>query len=165
VLGLKAKPVLVATTPEQTSEARVRLARIGIEDVAGFLEGGMTGWLQAGLSVERVQQITPQELASRLANSSIGVLDVRRESEFQAGHIEGADWHPLDRFKAALPDIPEGTPVAVHCASGYRSMIANSLLQRAGYHNVVDVAGGFDAWKAAGLPIITSIEAEAVGTG
>jgi hydroxyacylglutathione hydrolase len=146
VLGLASKPVLIAATPEQVSEARVRLARIGIEDVAGYLEGGVEGWRQAGLPVAQVSQIAPQELATRLAKGNIGVLDVRREAEFEAGHIEGADWHPLDRFKAALPEIAKDAPVAVHCKGGYRSLIAVSLLERAGYHNVVDVAGGFDAW-------------------
>ena len=152
VLGLSAKPVLVAATPEQISEARVRLARIGIEDVAGYLRGGVEGWRQAGLPAARVKQITVQELASRLAGGGIGVLDVRREAEFEAGHIEGADWHPLDRFKAALPEISKDAPIAVHCKSGYRSLVAVSVLNRAGYHNVVDVAGGFDAWQAANLP-------------
>ena len=151
VLGLAARPVLIAATPEQLSEARTRLARIGIEDVAGYLQDGVEGWQRAGFPVEQVPRITARELASRLANGSIGVLDVRREGEFQAGHIDGADWHPLDRFKAALPEISKDARVAVHCKSGYRSLIACSLLQRAGYHNVVDVAGGFDAWQAANL--------------
>jgi len=76
---------------------------------------------------------------------------VRRAGEFQAGHIDGADWYPLDRFKAALPEIGKEAVVAVHCKSGYRSLVACSLLKRAGYHNVVDIAGGFDAWQAANL--------------
>jgi rhodanese-related sulfurtransferase len=88
----------------------------------------------------------------QLSQGGIGVLDVRREGEFLAGHIENADWHPLDRFKAALPEINKDSPVAVHCKSGYRSLIAVSVLQRAGYHNVVDVTGGFDAWVGVGLP-------------
>src|SRR5271169_2298312 len=152
VLGLASKPVLIAANPEQVSEARVRLARIGIEDVAGYLQDGVSGWRQAGLPVASVSRITPQELVARLHEGGIGVLDVRREAEFEAGHIEGADWHPLDRFKAALPDVPKDATVAVHCKGGYRSLIACSLLQRAGYHNVVDVQGGFDAWQAASLP-------------
>ena len=158
VVGLSSKPVLIATTPEQISEARVRLARIGIEDVAGYLEGGVEGWRQAGLPVEQLTQVGIQELRSRLDNGGIDVLDVRRESEFERGHIDGADWHPLDRFKAVLPDIRKDAPVAVHCAGGYRSVIACSLLQRAGYHNVLDVAGGFDAWAKAGLPVAISEE-------
>jgi glyoxylase-like metal-dependent hydrolase (beta-lactamase superfamily II)/rhodanese-related sulfurtransferase len=155
VLGLSSRPVLVAATPEQLSEARVRLARIGIEDVAGYLQDGVEGWRQAGLPVAQVKQITAEELAERLATADIGVLDVRREAEFQAAHLEGADWHPLDRFKAALPEISKDAPVAVHCKSGYRSLIAVSLLQRAGYHNVVDLAGGFDAWQAAKLTSVS----------
>ena len=67
------------------------------------------------------------------------------------GHIDGADWYPLDRFKAALPPLDDRSPVAVHCAGGYRSMIAASLLQRAG-HNVINVIGGYDAWKKEQLP-------------
>jgi rhodanese-related sulfurtransferase len=161
VLGLSSRPVLIAANADQVSEARTRLARIGIEDVAGYLEGGVEGWQKAGLPVEQVKQINVQELAVRLATGVIGVLDVRREGEFQAGHIHGADWHPLDRFKVALPEISKDSPVAVHCKSGYRSLIAVSVLQRAGYHNVVDVAGGFDAWAAAGLP--SSTEAVEVG--
>ncbi|HVM93714.1 MAG TPA: rhodanese-like domain-containing protein [Terriglobales bacterium] len=161
VLGLSAKPVLIAGDSDQISEARVRLARVGIEDVIGYLEGGVEAWRKAGLAVDSVPQMTVQELAARKRNGGMDVLDVRREGEFQAGHIEGADWHPLDRFKASLPAIPTDAPVAVHCKSGYRSLVACSLLQKAGYHNVVDVAGGFDAWTGAGLPVET---AEAVAS-
>jgi glyoxylase-like metal-dependent hydrolase (beta-lactamase superfamily II)/rhodanese-related sulfurtransferase len=155
VLGLSSRPVLIAANADQLSEARTRLARIGIEDVAGYLEGGVEGWQKAGLPVKQVKQIAPQELATRLATGGIGVLDVRREAEFESGHIDGADWHPLDRFKATLPNISKDSLVAVHCKGGYRSLIALSMLQRAGYHNVVDLAGGFDAWSAAGLPSST----------
>jgi glyoxylase-like metal-dependent hydrolase (beta-lactamase superfamily II)/rhodanese-related sulfurtransferase len=155
VLGLSSRLVLIADTPEQVSEARVRLARVGSENVAGYLQDGLEGWRAAGFPVEQVVQITVQELASRLATGGIGVLDVRREAEFQAGHIAGADWHPLDRFKAALPEIPKDAPIAVHCKGGYRSLIACTLLQRAGYHNVVDVAGGLDAWQAANLTCVS----------
>ena|SRR6516165_7672071 len=151
VLGLASRPVLIATTPEQISEARMRLARIGIEDVAGHLQDGVEGWRQAGLPLAQVQQITVQDLAARRSSSGMAVLDVRRAGEFQAGHIDGADWYPLDRFKAALPEIGKEAVVAVHCKSGYRSLVACSLLKRAGYHNVVDIAGGFDAWQAANL--------------
>ncbi len=107
-----------------------------------------------------MKQITPQELATRLASGGIAVLDVRREAEFEAGHITGADWHPLDRFKAGLPEVDKDVPVAVHCKGGYRSLIAVSALERAGYHNVVDLAGGFDAWVEAKLPVESQIHEE-----
>ena len=155
VLGLSARPVLIAETLEQRDEARVRLARVGIEDVAGYLDGGAAGWQQAGFALQQLPQITVQELSSRLQGNALQVLDVRRESEWQAGHIAGADWYPLDRFNAALPEVAHDATLAVHCKSGYRSVIACGLLQRAGY-NVINVIGGFDAWQSANLPVESS---------
>ena len=155
VLGLAARPVLIAATPEQVNEARVRLARVGIEDMAGYLRGGPAGWQRAGLALQSLPQITVQELKCRLEANALRVLDVRRESEWEAGHIDCAGWHPLDRFKASLPSIDMQLPLAVHCKSGYRSTIACSLLQRAGYNNVVNVIGGFDAWLQAQQPVQT----------
>ena len=152
IMGLSARPVLVADTPEQYSEARLRLARVGIEDPRGFLQSGIAAWKQAGLPVADVPQITVQELSQR-RSARLQLLDVRREPEWQAGHIEGAEWFPLDNFKISAPELDPSAPVAVHCQGGYRSMIACSLLQRAGIENVINVAGGFDAWRQAGLPV------------
>ena len=155
VLGLSARSVLIAETSEQLDEARLRLARVGIEDVAGYLDGGPAAWQQLGFPLQSLPQITVEELNARLRGDAPLVLDVRRESEWDAGHISGAEWYPLDRFKAALPPIELNRPIAVHCASGYRSVIACSLLQRAGYNNVINVIGGFDAWREAQLPAET----------
>jgi hydroxyacylglutathione hydrolase len=80
---------------------------------------------------------------------------VRRAAEWQAAHIEVAMHHPLDGFRAKLPDLKPGETVMVICKSGYRSAIACSLLQRAGFKNVSNVIGGFDAWRGAGLPFLT----------
>lgn len=151
IMGLNARPVLVADTPDQYSEARLRLARVGIEDPRGFLQGGIAAWKQAGFPVAAVPQITVQEL-SRKRSQNLQVLDVRRETEWQSGHIEGAEWFPLDNFKISAPELDPSAPVAVHCQGGYRSMIACSLLQRAGL-SVINVTGGFDAWRQAGLPV------------
>lgn len=153
VLGLKARPVLIADTPQQYEEARVRMARVGIEEVRGYLEGGVMAWKQAGLALEKLPQTTPEELAQRMSEGGLRVLDVRREPEWQAGHIAGAAWWPLDRFKVSPPEVDSSRPLAVHCASGYRSVIACSLLRRAGMENVINVVGGFDAWKKAGLEV------------
>ncbi len=149
VLGLSSRPVLIASSADQLSEARVRLARVGIEDLAGYLDGGVDGWKRAGFELAQTPQMTVQELATD--GHALRVLDVRRQGEWDAGHIAGADWYPLDRFKAALPPLESNATIAVHCKSGYRSMIACSLLQRAG-HNVINVIGGFDAWEKAQLP-------------
>jgi hydroxyacylglutathione hydrolase len=153
VLGLSARPVLIAESPEQLSEAHLRLARVGIEDARGHLKDGIVGWKQAGLPLAVTPQISAQDLRRRLQADQSNVLDVRREPEWQAGHIEEAAWWPLDNFKVAAPEIDRDAPVAVHCKSGYRSMIACSLLQRAGFRNVTNVVGGFDAWLLAGLPV------------
>ena len=153
VLGLKASPVLIADTPQQYEEARVRMARVGIEDVRGYLEGGLAAWKQAGFELEKLPQITVEELDQSLNEGKVRLLDVRREPEWQAGHIAGALWWPLDRFKVSPPEVDPEAPLAVHCASGYRSVIACSLLRRAGMQNVINVVGGFDAWKKAGLEV------------
>ena len=155
VLGTAARPVLIGENPEQISEARMRLARVGIEDLPGYLDGGIEGWKRTGFALARLQQVTVQELSTRLQSGGLQVLDVRREGEWQAGHIADADWYPLDRFKAALPHLEQNALIAVHCKSGYRSMIACSLLQRAGY-SVINVIGGFDAWEQATLPVVSA---------
>jgi hydroxyacylglutathione hydrolase len=152
ILGLGARPVLIADTQEQYAEARLRLARIGIEDPRGFLQGGIAAWKQAGLPLAQLPQITSRDLQDRLLGNQLQVLDVRREAEWQAGHIEGAAWWPLDHFRVSAPEVDLAAPLAVHCQGGYRSMIACSLLLRAGV-NVINVAGGFDAWRQAGLPV------------
>ena len=159
MLGLDANPVLISATTEQREEARTRLARVGIEDLAGYLDGGIAGWKRAGLDLATLRQMTVKELNAALPMDGITVLDVRREPEWQAGHIAGADWYALDNFRRALPELESQAAVAVHCKSGYRSMIASSLLQRAGYKNIINVVGGFDAWNEAKLPVATQVGA------
>jgi glyoxylase-like metal-dependent hydrolase (beta-lactamase superfamily II)/rhodanese-related sulfurtransferase len=157
IVGLSARPVLVADTPEQYAEARLRLARVGIEDPRGFLQGGVAAWKQAGFTLAQIPQMTAQELHDRMQGASTQVLDVRREGEWQAGHIESAAWFPLDNFKVSAPEIDPSVPLAVHCQGGYRSMIACSLLRRAGVENVINVIGGFDAWRNAGFRVETAL--------
>jgi hydroxyacylglutathione hydrolase len=155
LLGLSARPVLIAESQEAISEAQTRLARVGLEDARGYLKGGVAAWSAAGLPLATLDQITVEALSNRLQGPGLQVLDVRREPEWEAGHIAGAFWWPLDNFKVAPPEIDRNTPIAVHCKGGYRSMIACSLLQRAGFRSVVNVAGGFDAWQQAKLSVVT----------
>ena len=161
LLGLAACPVLIAESQEAVAEARMRLARIGLEDSRGYLRGGIEAWSQAGFPLATLPQISVETLSDRLRGSGLQVLDVRREPEWEAGHIAGATWWPLDNFKVAPPEIDRNIPIAVHCKGGYRSMIACSLLQRAGFQNVVNVVGGFDAWQQAKLPSVTEKPVEA----
>jgi hydroxyacylglutathione hydrolase len=104
--------------------------------------------------------VTVQELNQQLNEQKLHVLDVRREPEWVSGHIQDATWVPLDKFNSGLPDAKKDAPLAVHCKSGYRSMIACSLLQRAGFGNVINVTGGFDAWPQAKLPMVTETPVE-----
>ena len=161
ILGLSSRPVLIADVPEQLTEARLRLARVGIEAERGYLEGGVAGWKSAGFDLATLREITVQELQRQLPKNGIQVLDVRREAEFMAGHIDEASWWPLDRFRISPPEVDLNIPLAVHCQSGYRSIIACSLLQRAGFQNVVNVSGGFGAWQEAKLPVSTGTPVEA----
>jgi len=152
---------LIAADDGQLEEARLRLARVGIEVLGGYLDGGIAAWKHAGFSLATIAQISVGELSSRLRAGDgqaarPQVLDVRRESEWDAGHIEGATWWPLDNFRVSPPELDRDAPIAVHCKGGYRSLIASSLLQRAGFRDVVNVVGGLDAWQEAKLPLASA---------
>jgi hydroxyacylglutathione hydrolase len=157
LLGLETDLVLVAEDPARAAEARMRLARVGIERIAGCLAGGMEGW-RRNQPTESLAHITVQDLEHLQREApDLQIADVRREAEWDDGHIEGALLLPLNRMATAIlggrPQLDRDRQVAVHCKSGYRSAIAASLLKRAGFHNVVNVTGGFDAWRAAQLPV------------
>jgi glyoxylase-like metal-dependent hydrolase (beta-lactamase superfamily II)/rhodanese-related sulfurtransferase len=164
IFGIHSKPILIGDSDAQIEEARLRLARVGIEDLRGYLAGGFAAWRKAGLPVAKTAQISAQELNQKLRGGSwraADVLDVRREGEWQAGHIAGVQCRALDTFPHGMPALDGERPVAVHCKSGYRSMIACSLLERAGHSNAINVAGGFDAWHAAELPEVVEQLAKA----
>jgi hydroxyacylglutathione hydrolase len=156
VLGLSAHPVLIASSDEQMEEARLRLTRVGIEILSGYLDGGVDSWKQAGLPLSTISLMTPGELDAQLRLHALQILDVRREPEWEAAHIDGATWWPLDNFRVSPPELDRDTPIAVHCKGGYRSMIATSLLQRAGFKHVINVTGGLDAWQQANLPTVSA---------
>jgi len=164
ILGIHSKPILIGESDEQIEEARMRLARVGIEELRGYLAGGVAAWQKAGLPVLKTAQISPQELNQKMRDGSLraaDVLDVRREGEWQAGHIADVECRALDTFPHGLPAMDGNRPAAVHCKSGYRSMIACSLLERAGHRHVLNVEGGFDAWHAAALPEVAEQLAKA----
>jgi hydroxyacylglutathione hydrolase len=152
ILGVAARPILIADTEEQISEAHVRLARVGIDAEPGYIVDATSEWSSARFGLDTLSQMTVMDLAERRSQQPMQVLDVRREAEWKAGHIADAELCPLDKFAHQIPWLDKTTPVAVHCKSGYRSMIACSLLQKAGYHNITNVVGGFDAWTEAKLP-------------
>jgi len=157
LLGLSSRPLLVATSPQQLSEARTRLVRVGIDDARGYLQDGIEGWVRAGLNLAELPQITVQQLNEHFGADKFQLLDVRRKPEWETGHIEAAAWWPLEDFKTSLPQVDRNAPIAVLCKGGYRSMIACSWLRREGFRNVTNVIGGFDAWEEARLPFVTEV--------
>ncbi len=156
LLGLDKEIVLVAEDEAQLEESRMRLARVGIDRIAGGLKNGMAGWTGP---VAQISQITVEEL--RRQSPAPVIIDVRRRPEWDEGHIEGAMLMPLNQIAKSLSELDRTRPVAVHCKGGYRSAIAASLIQRAGFENVSNVIGGFDAWRACGLPEVRETVAPA----
>ena len=156
LLGLETPVVLVAEDAGRAEEARVRLARVGLDKTVGYLHGGVRAWQQAGLPLEDVPQISVLQLHEQLCEQpdAVQVIDVRRPGEWAAGHIEQAQIKPLHKLRTLLDDLNPQKPIAVHCKSGYRSSIGTSLLQRAGFKQVMNVVGGFDAWEAHKLPTV-----------
>jgi len=164
LLGLGTDIILVAEDERRLAESRIRLARVGIERVIGHLAGGIAGWTRAGYPVEQVAQVRVDELHKLLGEEPgrVQLLDVRRPAEWNEGHIGGALLKPLDRLTATLRDLDAERLTAVHCQSGYRSSTAASLLLRAGFRQVANVVGGFDAWRACTLPYVREEKAAGV---
>lgn len=146
--------VLVAEEEEQVREARVRLARVGLENVAGYLAGGILSWHDAGLPLATTEQISVEELDARMREGDIGrIVDVRRPGEWEAGHIPDALHLPLNNLADEAAALPKSQPVAVICAGGFRSSIASSILEQQGFTKVTNVVGGMAAWRSANLEV------------
>ncbi len=164
LIGLDKDIVIVAEDHEHIEESRTRLARVGIERVAGYLEDGMANWVREGLPVGQIPQISVQDVHDMLNADprEFQLIDVRQPGEWAEGHIEHAVLKPLPNLTASLDDLDRGRRAIVHCKGGYRSSAATSLLARAGFEELVNLTGGFDAWRACGLPYLTG-ERTAVG--
>jgi rhodanese-related sulfurtransferase len=135
-------------------ESALRLGRIGFDHVAGFLAGGLASAGEGPARITATPRIGADVAAARLQSSTPPVLvDVRAAAERSQKHIEGSTHIPLNHLIERMPDIPRGRPVLLHCAGGYRSSIAASLLEREGFTDVSELAGGIAAWEAASLPV------------
>jgi rhodanese-related sulfurtransferase len=156
------RPIVVVAAPGEEEEAVMRLGRIGFDDVAGYLNGGMAALADRADLVRRTDRVTAATLAELLQGPDApAVLDVRTEKEWDEGHIEGSVNLPLGHLEERLAEVPRERKVVVHCQSGYRSAIAASLLARHGIDAVADLVGGWKAWVASGLP--AARETAAVG--
>lgn len=147
--------ILLVTEVGQEEETILRLARVGYDNVVGYLEGGIETWVASGQEVDTITSITPDELADKMAEEKVIVIDVRRPGEFSAEHIDGAKSLPLDYISELMAEFPKNKTIYIHCAGGYRSMIASSILKSRGYDNLIDISGGFAAISKSGRFILT----------
>jgi glyoxylase-like metal-dependent hydrolase (beta-lactamase superfamily II)/rhodanese-related sulfurtransferase len=157
LISMNTDLVLIAETSAQVDEAVVRLARVGIENVRGYLLADIAAWKIQGVALESIPQVSVSELSERLKDGALQVLDVRRPAEYQSGHVPGAHHTPLSMIESQLDSIAfaKDKETAVICAGGYRSSAAASLMQKHGFTNLINVTGGTSAWVNAGLPVET----------
>ena len=145
--------LLVGSRNEPFEEAMRSLARVGLDDVRGYLEGGMEKWIAAGYPVTHVRQLTPTEFVEVRRETPMHVVDVRTDDEWKGSHISGARHIMGGKLTEHLAELPRDAPLALVCGSGYRSTVAASVLERAGFEDVVNITGGMAAWGQAGLPV------------
>lgn len=146
------QPIILVTENGEEEEAVRRLARVGFDNVIGYLEGGIVSWKNAGKELDTVNRITAEQFKSEFKQGESVVLDVRRESEYLAEHVEEAFSRPLSDINSWFAGIDVNKPFYLHCAGGYRSMIAASILKSRGVHNFKEVQGGFKAIAESGVP-------------
>jgi len=145
------QPLALIVPEGQAQEAITRLSRVGFDNVIGYLEGGIDAWKNAGMDLDSLASITADELAGNLEKyGPDNVLDVRKPGEFAAEHIKDVESVPLDFLNDYMGDLDRHKKYFIHCAGGYRSMIAASILKSRGFENVIDVKGGFNAIKESG---------------
>ena len=147
------QPILLVANDDQIEEAITRLSRVGFDNVLGYLEGGLDAWVKAGKDTDDIQTVDAEAFASVLnATPEAKVVDVRKDGEYQSEHVENAIHASLEYLANNMHLIPKDEPFYLHCAGGYRSLIAHSMLKARGYHNAIDVLGGFNAIRATDAP-------------
>jgi len=147
------QPILLITDEGKEEEAIIRLSRVGYDNTRGYLKGGLEAWKEAGERTDIVVEISAEDFAAkyRKEKEDTNLLDVRRKSEFDTEHLMGAENFPLDFINNNMAMLDRNKKYYIHCAGGYRSMIASSILKARGYHNLVNIKGGFKALSATGL--------------
>ena len=147
--------ILLITDEGREEEVITRLARVGYDFTIGYLKGGFTAWENSGKEIDQITSISADELATLMSNEKVNVLDVRKQSEYLSEHVIDAKNTPLDFINDSMAQIDKSKTYYVHCASGYRSMIFNSILRARGFDNLVDVSGGFKSIKESGKVKLT----------
>lgn len=146
--------LLLITEAGKEEETVTRLARVGYDFVIGFLKGGFEAWASSGMETDEIDRISAAEFAERADVNTDVIIDVRKPSEYESGHVESALNLPLDFINQNLGTFPKDTHFFMHCAGGYRSMIAASILKSRGWNNFTEVAGGFSAISKTDIPVI-----------
>lgn len=144
------QPILLVTPQGREEETITRLARVGYDNTIGYLKGGFESWKNAGLEYDTLESVTAEELEEKIQEHA-KVFDVRKPGEYQAEHVIDASSTPLDFINEHVAEFPKDENFYMHCAGGYRSVIAASILKARGYHNVINVLGGFSAIKKTGI--------------
>ncbi len=144
---------LIGESAAQVQEAVLALYRIGLDQIAGYLRGGMSDWQNAGRPLVGIGQWTVQELERQRQQQSLQLLDVRTEQEWRQGHVPGARQLFVAHLDERLGELDPGLPTVTYCGSGYRASLAASVLKRHGFAQVINVPGSWQAWSAAGLPV------------
>ncbi|AXG74475.1 MBL fold metallo-hydrolase [Flavobacterium arcticum] len=134
--------ILLVTYADKEEEAMIRLSRVGYDHTIGYLKGGFDAWKAAGKEIDTTARVSAQEFADKYTKDTL-VIDVRKKSEFDSERVVDAVNIPLNSIYSHLSEIPKDKPFVLHCAGGYRSMIASSILKQLGYENFSDVEGGF----------------------
>ena len=153
------QPILLIADADRIKETITRLSRVGFDNTLGYLEGGFEAWKKASKEYDTVTSITAESFKEAIEKSSndAPIYDVRKPGEFQAEHIVNAHHTSLSEINKHLADYPTKETFFVHCAGGYRSMIAASILKSRGIHNLIDVQGGFKAIKETGVDTTDAI--------
>ena len=151
------KQAIILVTPKGREEETVmRLSRVGYDNCIGFVDGGLDAWKHAGNTTSSILSITADEFSGKLSNTSIDVLDVRKPGEYESSHLCSVNSNPLDFITDWQDSLSKDKEYHIHCAGGYRSMIAASILKRNGYEKLVDVTGGFGAIQKTNAKIVTT---------
>ncbi|WP_312555578.1 MBL fold metallo-hydrolase [Empedobacter brevis] len=157
ITDIKQSILLIAEVGAE-EEAVTRLARVGYDNVIGFLNNGFQAWLDAEKDFDEIVSVSPEEFVELIDETELKVLDVRKPGEYETSHVEGAISAPLDFINESMKLIDPEETYLVHCAGGYRSMIFTSILRARGYENLIDVAGGFGKIKdVEGVKIVEGI--------
>ena len=156
ILGLDTRLIIAGEDLDHVRESQMRLARVGVENLVGYLADGVAGWIKNGFELDYIPQITVQDFAELREQESdrIAVLDVREPGERAGGAIGNSLFIPLGKLTSRIEELNREKLLVVHCKGGYRSSIATSILRRAGFRDIANLTGGFDAWKAAGLACV-----------